>query len=304
MIDVIVITGATASGKTSLSFELSKHLDLEIISADSRQVYKYLNIGTAKPSQKELNEIPHHFIDIIDPSEDYSAGQFGDEALITIKEIHSRNKTPLIVGGSGLYVKALCEGLFEEVKSEDRNLIRDNLNERLIDNGIEDLYSELMEVDPESAKLYNDKNPRRIIKALEHFRITGEKLSESWESNNTLRDELNAIYFAIDHDREILYDRINKRTELMWENGLVEETKNVLEIPYSKDLNSLNTVGYKEVIAYLDGKMSKEEAIEEMKKNTRRYAKRQLTWCRNQIEDLNWLNPKSALKEMLNILKM
>lgn len=300
MEQIIVITGPTASGKTSLSIELAQKYNAEIISADSRQIFEYLDIGTAKVTKEEQSLVKHHFIDEKKPDEYYSAGQFGDEAFERVNEIKSRNKNIIVVGGPGLYVKSLFEGLFEEEESEQRSLVRQKFYNILSSDGENALYDKLLEVDPESAAIYHDRNHRRIIRALEHYEITGRTLSSDWKKKNKERQELNPIYFAIDHNREELYSRINKRTELMWKEGLVEETKGILEMGFSEELNSLNTVGYKEAILNIKNELSLELAIEEMQKNTRRFAKRQLTWCRNQIPDLIWLDPNSDMIEKID----
>jgi tRNA dimethylallyltransferase len=288
LIDLVVIAGPTASGKTRLSLKLAEYFDIEIISADSRQVYKYLDIGTAKPEPDELRKVPHHFISILEPDDYYSAGKFGEEAREKIREIKSRDKIPVAAGGSGLYIKALCEGLFSEEEPENNAEIRENLNIKLIESGRESLFDELKKIDPASADNYPDKNPVRIIRALEYFHSTGKLFSEA--KLETPGHSLNYKIFYIDFPRETLYDRINRRTEEMWERGLEEETRKVLNMGYSPELNSLNTVGYKECISYFAGDFTRQQAIEKMKQNTRRYAKRQTTWFRKQ-QDLIRLEP-------------
>jgi tRNA dimethylallyltransferase len=272
------ICGPTASGKTNLALEIAKYLPIEIISADSRQIYRYLNIGTAKPTYDELQAVKHHFIDMLNPDEYFSAGVFAESAKKCIIDIYSRNKLPLVVGGTGLYIKALFEGLFQaddELK-EKRLQIRNELNDILFTKGKDELYNLLIEIDSKSADLYVDKNPRRIIRALEHFYLSGEKISDNFGID--IINELEPFYISIQHDRENLYSIINQRVIKMWDDGLVDETKNILEMGYDKSLNSLNTVGYKETIEYLENKISKERAIELIQQNTRRYAKRQVTW--------------------------
>lgn len=299
---LIVICGPTASGKTDLAIDLANRLNTEVISADSRQIYKYLDIGTAKPSKTELQSIKHHFIDTLNPDENYSAGQFGDEAEKIAIDLLNSSKIPIVAGGSGLYIKSLCEGLFKEEKSDTSSEIRFKLNEDLKNNGIEKLYNELKIIDEKSALKYSDKNPRRILRALEYYQQTGRTISQDHNEMDNDRD-FQVHYFAIDYPRELLYDRINQRTEIMWNIGLVEETKNLLNKGYSEDLNSLNTVGYKEAIQYLKGNFSKDSAISEIKKNTRRYAKRQLTWYRA-VADLNWINYQVEDKSEFVIQKL
>lgn len=292
-IKVIVICGATASGKTEIGLELAKHLTSEIISADSRQVYKHLDIGTAKPKKSELDAIPHHFIDFLDLDAVYSAGEFGNQAYQKVIEISAKGKMPIVVGGSGLYIKGLCEGFFDaniENAEENQTQIRQELELDLKEKGIDFLYKKLKDVDKPLYELYSDKNPRRILRALEYYLSNKIPLSEA-QKNKTERELIQPIYFAIDLPREILYERINQRVEKMWQNGLVQETEKVLKLGYSKTLNSLNTVGYKETIAFLRGKFSEEEAISEIQKNTRHYAKRQLTWFRK-VAEIKFLQGK------------
>lgn len=288
MIDLIVITGPTASGKTDLSFKLAEKYPIEIISADSRQVFKYMDIGTAKPTIEELAKIPHHFIDIVAPDEYYSAGRFGEEAYQKVKEIIDRKKIPIVVGGSGLYIKALVEGLFDENPGEEILEIREELHKILKEKGKQALTNELAKVDRASFEKYSDGNHRRIIRALAYYRHHGKPISEAKEEMAQERD-IRPHYFGIEHSRENLYERINLRTEKMWERGFISEVEKLLDMGYSPELNSLDSVGYKECIQFLLGKITKEEAISEMQKFTRRFAKRQLTWIRNQTPELRWI---------------
>lgn len=299
---IVVILGQTASGKTEISLRIAAKNELEIISADSRQIYKYLNIGTAKPSIEELKFVKHHFIDYINPDELYSAGKFGDDAEKICFDIFNRNKLPLIVGGSGLYIKALCEGLFQEEIKPDTDL-RDKMNQRFVETGIDELYEELLKYDKKSALQYTDKNPRRILRALEYYYSTGTPLSQAHLLNQKKRS-YNVIYFGIEIDRQILYDKINKRVEQMWNNGLVEETQKVLDIGYPPSLNSLNTVGYKECIDFLNNKITKPKAIELIKQNTRHYAKRQMTWF-SKNNRIVWIsgNSKEIADKILSYIK-
>ncbi len=285
----IAIVGATCSGKTQTSIELSRLLDVEIISADSRQLYRYLTIGTAKPTHEELSTCTHHFIDILNPDEPYSAGTFANDALITVNDITNRGKIPLIVGGSGLYVSALCEGIFSEEIDDSGLIHRAKLEERLAIEGKYKLYEELAKIDPISAQKYTDLNPRRIIRALEYYYTTGTPLSAAHKNNTKSDIPFTTLFFGIEIDRRSLYEKINKRCIEMWSNGLIEETEKVLSMGYSHELNSLNTVGYKETIKFLKGEFTKEQALEKMQQSTRNYAKRQLTWFRKR-ENITWLS--------------
>lgn len=299
---LIIVIGPTASGKTKLAVELAKNYQTEVISSDSRQIYKHLSVGTAKPTVEEMQGIKHHLIDFLNPDMDYSAGIFESDAEQIVSSLHSCGKIPIIAGGSGLYVKALVEGLFGDNKSEATLELRNNLIKKLTQHGKDYLYEELKKVDPKSAEKYSDKNSRRIIRALEYYYSEGKMFSEA-HREDSVKEKYFPVYLALDWDREVIYDRINRRTELMWENGLIEETEAILNMRYDKSLNSLNTVGYKECIAFLEGNWTKDQAIEEMKKNTRRYAKRQLTWNRR-IEGVNYLDAKqeNILKKAENII--
>ncbi|MBI3258192.1 MAG: tRNA (adenosine(37)-N6)-dimethylallyltransferase MiaA [Ignavibacteriae bacterium] len=295
----IAIVGATCSGKTQTSIELSRLIDAEIISADSRQIYHYLTIGTAKPTIEEQNACPHHFIDILNPDEQYSAGKFAGDARIVAEYIFNRGKTPLIVGGSGLYITALCDGIFDE-KIDDSNILhRVQLEERLAKEGKEALYKELSELDSDSAQKYTDQNPRRIIRALEYYYTTGIPLSVAHKNQMNKVTTFATQLFGIEIERPLLYERINQRCIEMWSNGLVEETEKILSMGYSPELNSINTVGYKETIAYLSGAYTKTKAIEKMQQSTRNYAKRQLTWFRKN-PNITWLSgtPASISEEI------
>ena len=281
----LIIFGPTGIGKTEVSLEIVKHVSCEIVSADSRQVYRFMDIGTSKPSKEALRNIKHHFINILNPDQDYSAGQYAKEAREIINQIFDRRNTPLIVGGSGLYVKALLEGFFgEDFRDES---IREQLQNRMDENGTKHLYAELQKVDPQTAVGIHPNNTRRILRSLEVYYITGEPISQI---QNSKKDPAPFpwIKFGLTMKREKLYERINQRVDKMFKDGLVEEVQNLLKKRYSTELNSLNSVGYKEVINYLDNKMTLEECIHLIKQNTRRYAKRQLTWFRKE-EDINWV---------------
>ncbi len=291
---VPVLMGATASGKTEASVELSKLIPAEAISADSRQIYKYMDVGTAKPSLEERAALPIKLVDFLEPDEYFSAGMFEKMAEQCVFEIFEKNKIPIVVGGGGLYIKALFEGLFEEdeVAKEKSVLIREKLREELETRGADFLYEKLKSVDPKAALEYADKNPRRITRALEYYYATGELFSEA-KSKQKKSKIFRPLYLEIRRERKELYERINRRAEKMWENGLPEETSRILKMGYSPDLNSLNAVGYKETIAYLQGKIKEEEAISLIKRNTRRYAKRQITWFKK-IENVERLQGNAS----------
>jgi tRNA dimethylallyltransferase len=286
---VIVIVGPTCSGKTNLSLKLSEKISAEIISADSRQIYKYLNLGTAKPSHVQIEKVPHHVIDILDPSENYDASRFEKDAEKVIEEIINKNKIPIVVGGSGLYIKALIDGIFETAdKSVETSSHRDKdedyrkeLHQKRKEFGNEFLYEELKKVDPYSALKMLPQNWKRVIRALEVFHTTGEPIWKHHQKQSSSKEKkCSFTQFGLNWERKILYENIDRRVDWMIDNGLIEEVKNILKMGYNKNLNSLNTVGYKEVIQHLDGEITLERAIELIKRNTRHYAKRQMTWFR------------------------
>jgi tRNA dimethylallyltransferase len=289
MKNVIVICGPTASGKTQISLLLSKLIDAEIINADSRQVYKYMDIGTAKPSIEERNIVPHHFVDIINPDEHYDAGLFGEQARIKISDIFQRNKIPVVVGGSGLYIRSLIDGLFEGPK-RDENIRRD-LEQRLKEKGADDLLDEIKRIDPETASKLTITTTHRIIRALEVFYLTKEPLTKLQKENKIQIDFIPSFY-GIKWDREILYSRVNERARDMIYQGLIEECTELLSRGYNSNLKSMQTVGYKECFDYIEEKINYEEMIDLIQKNTRHYVKRQFTWF-NHDDRIQWINLKS-----------
>jgi len=299
---VIVIVGPTCSGKTNLGLTLSQLILSEIISADSRQIYKYLNIGTAKPSKLQLEKVPHHLIDILDPSENYDASLFEKDAERIIDQIKNKNKIPIVIGGSGLYIKALIDGIFQTAdKNED---YRKELLQKRKELGNEFLYEELKKVDSVSAEKMLPQNWKRVMRALEVYHTTGEPIwKHHQKQSSSTENKYKFKQFGLNWERKILYENIDKRVDEMIENGFVDEVKNILEIGYDKNLNSLNTVGYKEIIQHLDGKISLERAIELIKRNTRHYAKRQMTWFRKDKRiywfDVNELNELDQFAEQI-----
>jgi tRNA dimethylallyltransferase len=288
MEQVIVITGPTCSGKTYLSIEIAQKLQTEIISADSRQIYKYLDIGTAKPSRSELKKVKHHFIDILNPDQNFNVSEFETDALKIINRVITKNKIPVVAGGSGLYLKALVDGIFNTVDT-DAELREMLLNQRK-ELGNEFLYDELKKIDPISASKMLPQNYKRVIRAIEVFHLTGKSIMVLQEN---YKREINFEFmqFGLRWERDLLYQNIDFRVDKMIEEGLIEEVKNVLEKGYDKNINALNTVGYKEIISYLEGSISLGKAIELIKRNTRRYAKRQLTWF-NKDKRISWIDIK------------
>ena len=289
---IISIVGPTGIGKTSLSIKLATYFKTEIISADSRQFYKEIPIGTAAPSNEEQKAITHHFINKQSILDKYSVGDFEREAIECISTIHKHNPIVVLVGGSGLYVQAVLEGLddFPEVNAN----IRTQLNTEFKTNGIQGLQKELKSLDPIAYETIALDNPHRVIRALEICRATGKAYS-SFLNKEKKKRNFKTIQIGLTAERSLVYERINRRVDLMIEQGLVDEVKSVLEY---KQLNALNTVGYKEVFRYLEGHCSLEFAIEEIKKNSRRFAKRQVTWFKRQ-EETKWYDHSTPKEEIL-----
>ena len=291
--NLITVIGPTAIGKTALAIGLAKHFKTEIISADSRQFFKEMHIGTAVPTAVELNTVPHHFIQNLSINNDYSVGDFEREALKKLHELFEKYAVVVMVGGSGLYVDAVCNGLddFPEVDPA----IRKNLKARLEETGILELQNELKKLDFTTYNQIDLENPQRLIRALEICLVSGKPYSSFLSENKSPR-EFNSIKIGLTAPREIVYDRINQRVDQMIENGLVDEARKLF--PY-KNLNALQTVGYKELFSYFEGETNLKFAIEEIKKNTRRFAKRQFTWFKKDQEIL-WFDYLTDLDKILN----
>lgn len=282
---IIVLVGPTAVGKTAISVKLAKKISCAVISADSRQLFKEMQIGTAKPTLNEMGDVKHYFIDDRSIEMEYSAGKFEQEALQVIDKEFVDNDVCIVVGGSGLYIDALCLGLndFPVVKPE----IREALNKRLVEDGVEKLYQQLTEVDPEYANEIESKNSQRIIRALEIYNSSGKTYS-SFRLGMSSRRTFNIHYIGLEMPREQLYQRINRRMDMMIEQGLFDEAIGLMNY---RNKNALQTVGYSEVFMYHDGIIDKKEAIRLLKRNSRRYAKRQLTWFKRN-EEIKWFNPQ------------
>lgn len=294
---LISISGPTAIGKTGLSVFLAKSIGTEIISCDSRQFFKEMKIGTAAPTAEEIKGVPHHFIGHLSISDDYSVGDFEKDAISKIDELFGKHDRLIMTGGSGLYEKAVTDGLdeFPEINKK----YREQLNLEFSESGIEKLQNELKAADPEYYNTADIQNPVRLIRALEIFRATGQKFSSFRIGQKTERN-FKLIKIGLELPREELYERINKRVELMMQTGLEKEAKQLY--PY-RNLNSLQTVGYRELFDYFDGKTNLETAVSEIKKNSRRYAKRQLTWYRKD-DRITWFRPDQKEEILRFILKV
>ncbi len=271
---LIVITGPTGVGKTKLAHWLAQKLNGEIISADSRQVYRYMDIGTAKPNKSLQNELPYHLIDVVDPDEDFTVADFKEKTEEVIEQVHHREKLPFLVGGTGLYIKAITRGLFPSPPPSPA--IRQNLQLQAIEFGSKYLYDKLPYVDKEKL---NSNDTRRIIRALEVFYQTGTPISQL-QKYKTQKKDYNLIMICLNNDRDKLYHQINERVDKMVKEGLIDEVTSLLKMGYNENLISMEAVGYKQIIGYLRGNYALDEAIEIIKKETRNFAKRQLTWFR------------------------
>ncbi len=288
MKEVIVIAGPTASGKTSLSIELAKLLDGEIISADSMQVYKFMDVGTAKPSVEEMQGIRHYLIDELLPTEEFNVVKFKELAEKYIDVILERGKQPVIVGGTGLYISSLINNInFSDTVSDWE--LRRQLGREAEENGPVYIHDKLRLVDPVSAANIHPNNVKRVIRALEVYYQTQRPMSYHNEKSREIPPKYKFILLGLTMDREKLYDRINKRVDIMLENGLIEEVERLVEMGYADSITSMQGIGYKEILSYLRNEISLEEAVETVKRESRRYAKRQITWFKR-IKEIKWFS--------------
>ena len=292
--NLIVIGGPTGSGKSALAVEIAKHFGAPIISTDSRQVYRNMAIGTAQPTTEELAAVKHYFIADREVEDDFNCGRYEIEALALLDKLFTEYEYVVAVGGSGLYIQALCSGMDNLPEADEK--IRAGLKQRLEQEGLDSLVEELQRLDPKYAEVVDRCNPARVMRALEVCISTGRPYSEQRSGTITERP-FNIIKIATDMPRDILYERINKRVDIMVEDGLVEEVRNLYP---KRELNALQTVGYRELFDYFDGKCSLNEAIELIKRNSRRYAKRQMTWFRRD-EEFRWFAP-SDIENIMNYI--
>ena len=297
---VVVICGPTASGKTALSIELAKRINGEIVSADSMQIYDEMNIGTAKPDQEEMQGIKHYLIGNIKPTKRYSVSEFKKDAISAIKEIISKEKMPIVVGGTGLYVNSLVYGIdYPEIQT---NLeYRKELEKIVEEKGLQYLFEKAVEIDKEAMKNISPNDKKRILRVLEIYKETGKTKTELERESRKNGIPYDYKIFAINMPREILYDRINRRVDIMIEKGLINEVSSLYEKYGESMLTSMQAIGYKEVVEFLKGNCTKEEMIEKIKMETRRYAKRQLTWFRK-IENIQWLDGLNDIQNNVNII--
>lgn len=285
---LIILTGPTAVGKTALSIGLAKAVDGEIISADSMQVYRKMNIGTAKIEPEEMRGVRHHLIDILDPAEEFNVVLFKKYALRAMKDIYSRGRIPIIVGGTGFYIQALLYDIDFEENDNDMSY-REKLQNLADTHGNTFLHDMLSEVDPESAKKIHENNVKRVIRALEFYKKTGMKISEHNETESQKESPYNFEYFVLNDDRQKLYDRIDRRIDIMLEAGLLDEVKLLVSEGYSRELVSMQGLGYKEIIDYIQGRCTLDEAVYTLKRDTRHFAKRQITWFKRE-KHVTWVD--------------
>ncbi len=285
-IKLVVIAGPTASGKTELGVEIAKTFNGEVVSADSMQIYKGMDIATAKPDAEEMQGIPHHLIDFLERDKSFSVADYVELASEKINDIHQRQKLPVIVGGTGLYISSLIDNIkFPDIKSDPD--IRRRLEKEMEEKGCEEVFERLKKIDPETASELHPNNKVRVIRAIEVFEITGRKLSEFKAESKLIPSPYDAIILGLNYsDRQILYDRINKRVDMMVEKGLVEEAKEIFEKGEMK--TAANAIGFKELIPYFENRSDLAECIDKIKQETRRYAKRQLTWFRRNAK-IQWI---------------
>lgn len=296
---VIVICGPTASGKTALSIELAKRINGEVVSADSMQIYKDMDIGSAKVTKEEMQGIKHYLVDCVSPDERYSVANYKLDAKKAIEEILKKGKTPIVVGGTGLYIDALIYEIeYQDIKINES--YRKELESIKQNQGLEVLYERALKIDPEAMKKISPNDSKRIMRVLEIYEATGKNKTEQEAESRLKEIPYNYKVFAITMDREKLYERINKRVDIMIENGLIEEVKELLK-KYKEFPTAMQALGYKEVKEYLDGELTKQEMIDKIKQESRRYAKRQLTWFRKNKQTI-WIDGLNDMQKNINII--
>ena len=285
---LIILTGPTAVGKTKLSIELAKAVNGEIISADSMQVYKHMDIGSAKIKKEEMCGVPHHLIDVLEPDEEFHVVRFQEMAKQAMEEIYAKGKVPILAGGTGFSIQAVVKDI-DFSKETEKSPVREELEKLAEEKGYEYLHERLQQVDPKSAEKIHANNVKRVIRALEYFELTGKPISLHNEEEAAKESPYNVAYFVLNDVRERLYERIDARVDTMLQEGLVEEVSGLAKKGYTKDMVSMQGLGYKEILSYLDGSYTLDEAVYILKRDTRHFAKRQLTWFKRE-KDVIWVN--------------
>jgi tRNA dimethylallyltransferase len=297
---LVILLGPTGVGKSEIAVDMARQIDGEIINADSQQVYRHMNIGTAKPSMEQRKGVPHHLLDVIDPDENFDAARFRLMAWECAREIESRGKRAVVCGGTGLYLRALTRGLFSG-PSKDAE-VRHRLEREAEEDGLAVLYERLRQADPEAATRIHPNDRRRMIRALEVFALTGRPISQ-WQKAHAFRDRpFKTLKIGLNRERKELYARIDRRCDAMIAQGFIEEVRTLMKMGYGPGLNPLQSVGYRQMGLYLRGAMNLEDAVREMKRDTRRLAKRQLTWFRPD-EEIRWFHPETEREEILRLAK-
>lgn len=300
-IPLVIVTGPTASGKTALSIELANSIGGEIVCADSMQIYKYMDIGTAKPTKEERAQCVHHLTDFVEPDCDFSVADYTQLAHGVIADIIKRGKIPVMCGGTGLYISSVADDVeFGDMQNDYK--VRSELNDLYKKSGAEAVFKILEEIDPEAAKTLHPNNIKRVIRAIEFYRLSGLRISEHQKNTKLKESRYEPFMFMISRERDTLYERINRRVDIMIDDGLLDEVKSLKERGYTRELNSMQGIGYKELFAYLDGETDFPSAVEAIKQNSRRYAKRQLTWWRRD-DRMNFLEPDTALENAIETIK-
>lgn len=287
---LIILTGATAAGKTELSISLAKAVDGEIISADSMQVYKHMDIGSAKITQEEMAGIKHHLIDILEPNEEFHVVKFQSLAKEAVQSIYAKGKIPILTGGTGFYIQSVLYDI-DFTESEEDTAFRTELEELAKKEGNEVLFERLRKIDPESCNIIHPNNIKRVIRAIEFYEKTGKRISEHNKEQHENESPYNFAYFVLDDDRAVLYERINKRVDAMLESGLIDEVRNLKSMGCTSDMVSMQGLGYKEILEYLNGECTLDEAVYKIKRDTRHFAKRQLTWFRREKDVIRLYRP-------------
>ncbi len=290
---IIVICGPTGIGKTTAAIKAAMCFSGEIVNADSMQIYRYMNIGTAKPTRSEQDAVLHHMIDIVDPDEQFDAADFSLKARCTIDNLRKKNILPFVVGGTGFYIKALLHGLFRAGPADNKILTR--LKEEAVKYGSSSLHSRLDTIDPKAAQKIHPNDTFRIVRALETFESTGKKISDHQKKHNFKENIFEVLKIGLRMDRDLLYERINRRVDIMLESGLLEEVNMLLDKGYHEGLKAMQSLGYRHIIQFIKGNISWEETVRLFKRDTRRYAKRQLTWFKADPEII-WLDPAETDK--------